>query len=71
MIYGATSKGTASSQLINKIASGNIVAYTSTLTWDEVVWAVLKLMGRNDALESSRKFLKFPNLRFIDVGESV
>ncbi len=53
------------------IENGKIDAATSILTWDEVVWVVLRLLGRKDALMQGRKLLGFPKLKFIDADEAV
>jgi len=41
------------------------------LTWDEVVWVVSKVLGRDDGISQGRKLLGFPNLEFINVDESI
>ena len=50
-----------------KISSGEVEAYTSCFTWDEMVWVVRKLFGVDLSLELGRKFLSFPNLKFLIV----
>ncbi len=54
-----------------KIEKGEIIAYTSTLTWDEVTWIIFKMMGKADSLAAGRKLITFPNLRFISIDENV
>ena len=46
-------------------------AYPSTLTWDEVVWIVKRLLNNEAAEEEGRKLLIFTNLKFISVDESI
>ena len=46
-------------------------ALTSTLTWDEVVWVVSKVMGRNEGVSQGKKLLGFPNLEFVVADENV
>lgn len=58
-------------ELLLKIESGELSAYTSTLTWDEVVWVVTKVLGREDGISQGRKLLGFPNLKFIPVDENI
>lgn len=58
-------------EILRKIERNRIIAYTSTLTWDEVVWVVKRTLGKADSLEIGRKLLRFPNLRLIDVSESI
>jgi len=46
---------------------GEIVGYTSTLTWDEVFYTIKKTNGFDKAIEASEVFLNLPNLKFINV----
>ncbi|MGI0079912.1 MAG: type II toxin-antitoxin system VapC family toxin [Nitrososphaerales archaeon] len=71
VVYGDSDRGKVAADLLRKIENGEVIAYTSTLTWDEVVWVVLKLLGKADSVETGRKLIKFPNLRFVDADESV
>ncbi len=50
--------------------AGKFTAYTSVLTWVEVVWVVSKVMGKADGIQVGRKLLSFPGLRFLDVTSS-
>lgn len=58
-------------EILKSIAKGELLAFTSTLTWDEVVWAVKKTMGKNEALNQGQKLLGFINLQFIGVDENI
>jgi uncharacterized protein len=58
-------------EILFKIESGALSAFTSTLTWDEVVWVVGKVMSRNEGVAQGQKLLGFPNLEFINVDEGV
>jgi predicted nucleic acid-binding protein len=58
-------------QILLKIESGQLPAYTSALTWDEVVWAVSKTLGRDDGISEGQKLLGFPNLRFVCADENI
>ncbi len=60
-----------SREVILSIEKGDIQAYTSTLTWDEISHVVEKLLGRTDAIETGRKFMNYPGLRFIIMDEDV
>ena len=60
-----------SKELLRNVADGRLVAYTSWLTWDEVVWNVLRTLGAADSIEAGRKLLNFPKLRFVECGETV
>ena len=57
--------------ILFSVEAGELEAYTSTLTWDEVVWVVSKTMGRSEAVNVGKKLLGFPNLKFIDVDALV
>ena len=57
--------------LLRSVAKGELSAYTSTITWDEVIWVVTKTMGKNEALNQGQKLLGFLNLKFISVDEHV
>lgn len=54
-------------EFLLKISSGEIEAYTSCFTWDEMVWVVRKLFGADLSLKLGRKFLSYPNLRLLVV----
>ncbi len=53
--------------VLERIEAGKIVAYTSVLTWDEVVWVVSRLLAKEDGVQVGQKLLSFPGLRFLDV----
>jgi len=59
------------SDILKKIATGELFAFTSVLTWDEVVWVVRKTMGFNEAQSQGQKLLGFLNLHFIEVNENI
>jgi predicted nucleic acid-binding protein len=65
----AQQKAKRAKETLLKIESGEISAYTSTLTWDEVVWVVSRVLSRDDGIRQGRKLLGFPNLEFINVDE--
>jgi predicted nucleic acid-binding protein len=67
----AQQKAKKAKEILHKIENGELSAYTSTLTWDEVVWVISRVMGRNDGIAQGRKLLGFPNLKFIDADENV
>lgn len=58
-------------EILVKIASGKINAYTSCLSWDEFVWVISKTLGRKVAVEEGKKLILFPNLRWIEINESI
>ncbi len=50
-----------------KLANGEIEGCTSTLTWDEIVYIIGKLVGKNESQVAGRKFLSFPNLKIVTI----
>jgi uncharacterized protein len=58
-------------QVLMDIEKGELPAYTSTLTWDEVVWIVKKAMGRDVAINQGQKLLGFTNLKWLLVDENI
>jgi predicted nucleic acid-binding protein len=71
VLYENTPESTAAEKVLKKIENTEITAYTSTLTWDEITYCVFKITGRFNSITAGRKFITFPNLRFIAVDESV
>jgi uncharacterized protein len=71
VIYGDSGRGKAATRILRKMENGEFSTYTSTLTWDEVVWVVRKTLGKGDSVEAGRKLIQFPNLRFVEVDEAV
>ena len=57
--------------ILLSIEKGELSAYTSTLTWDEVVWIIRKTLGRDQAIDQGKKLLGFLNLQWIAVDENV
>lgn len=57
-------------EILLKIASGKIEAYTASITWDEIVWTVRKLFGIELSLEHGRRFLSFPNLKLLGIKKT-
>lgn len=53
-----------------QIALAKVEAYTSSVTWDEVVWVVRRLFGIEDSVDEGKKFLGFPNLKVLGVRKS-
>ena len=73
VIYPAESepKAKKAKEVLLSVEAGKTDAYTSTLTWDEVVWVVSKTMGRSEGINQGKKLLGFPNLKFISTDSSV
>ena len=64
-------KAKKAKEILVQIENGTLLASTSTLTWDEVVWVTTKLLGKTDGITQGQKILGFPNLKFINVDEEV
>ncbi len=71
IIYDEASieKASRCRQFLLKIAMGRVEACTSTLTWDEVVWVVRRIVGEEQSISQGRRLLGFPNLRFLEIKE--
>jgi predicted nucleic acid-binding protein len=64
-------KAKSAKEVLQKIENKDLIAATSTLTWDEVVWVAIKLLGRSGGIAQGQKLLGFPNLSFINVDEGI
>lgn len=64
-------KARSSISLLRRLAKGQIDGCTSTLTWDEVVWAVRRFSGGRTAAKQGRALFDLPNLAFVSVDKSV
>lgn len=58
-------------KIIYKIVKKEIIGTTSILTWDELVYIIRKNLGKEIAITEGEKFLKMPNLVFIDVNKNI
>ena len=56
---------------IYDLASGVYEGVTSILTWDELAFVVRKFLGKDIAIKESAKFLKMPNLIFVDASKNI
>lgn len=63
-------KGEISRKILSELAHNRISATTSFLTWDEVVHVIKKYRGEI-AINEGGKFLRFPNLVFINVDRNI
>lgn len=68
---GEESKAVPAQKILQQVADGDMDACTSTLTWDEIVWAVKKALGYGDAIEEGLKFLSLPHLKLISADATV
>ena len=71
VLYNDLKESKLAREILSHIEKKNIIAYTSTLTWDEVSYVVEKTLGRTDAIEVGKKFINFPFLRFISVDDEI
>lgn len=69
MIYDVetVSEAARAKSFLREITLGRVEAYTSSITWDEIVWVVRKLLGVDISMHQVRIFLSFPNLRIFPV----
>jgi uncharacterized protein len=58
-------------QIITNMANRDFEAVTSLLTWDEIVYVLIKLRGKDFAVKEGKKFLEMPNLEFIRSDENI
>lgn len=71
LIYEEAGGAKAAAEVLKLVEEGQVTAYTSTLTWDEVVWVVRRALGKPDSVQAGHKLLAFPNLRFVPASEVV
>lgn len=57
--------------VLNSVEEGRIKGTISLLTWDEVAWAVWKLVGYEYALKASTSILRMTNMNFFGVNERI
>ncbi|MBO8180205.1 MAG: type II toxin-antitoxin system VapC family toxin [Archaeoglobus sp.] len=60
-----------SKEYLRKAADGEFNAYTSALTWDEVIYVVRKVAGFEESIRAGRILLKMPFLEFLDVDYAI
>ena len=59
-------KAQLSEKILFSLSRGEFYGFTSTLTWDEIVHVLKKKKGKEIAISEGKKFLKFPNLKFVN-----
>jgi len=57
--------GNRARALLGEVQQGKKHACSSVLTFDEIVWSVLRHRGREEAVAAGEGFLNFPNLKLI------
>ena len=58
-------------KILFKMVNKEFLGYTSVLSWDEIVFIVRKFLGKEIAIKEGEKFLKMPNLIFIDANKNI
>jgi len=61
----------AAAQFLESLARGTRKVSTATLTWDEVVYVVRRLLGPEDSIAKGAELLAFPNLTWLRVDLTV
>jgi len=57
--------GNRARALLGEVQQGKKHACSSALTFDEIVWSVLRHRGMKEAVTAGEGFLNFPNLKLI------
>ncbi|MBI3035879.1 type II toxin-antitoxin system VapC family toxin [Candidatus Woesearchaeota archaeon] len=73
-IFAAGSRseiGEKARKFLENLQLGNERAFTSSLTFDEVVWKVSQIRSFNDALSAGDNLVGMPNLIFLDVNTTI
>src|SRR3989344_2747821 len=73
-IYAAidvTAIGDKARKVIEEIENEVYTAYTASLTFDEVLWGILKSRDKETAYKAAESFLSISNLKIIDVDRSL
>ena len=73
-IYACTSEDTTGIEcqhILDALAKGKFRAVTSSLTFDELLYKLMRLKGLDAALLFTENFLAMPNLLLADVNESL
>ncbi len=69
--YAILGNKNAKEILIN-VVTGKLAACTSLLTWDELIWAIKRAIGRYDLAKiEGKKFMFFPKLKFLELNFEV
>jgi len=61
----------AAARFLESLARGARKVSTATLTWDEVVYVVRRLLGPEDSIAKGAELLAFPNLTWLRVDLTV
>ncbi len=58
-------------KLLESIQNGQLYASTSVLAVDEVMWAVQRLLGRQDAIDAAELLFSLDNLTLLDATPQI
>ncbi len=58
-------------KLLEEIQSGQLCAYSSVLAVDEVMWAVQRQLGRQDAIDAAEFLFSLDNLTLVDATPNI
>ena len=61
----------AATRFLESLARGSRRVATATLTWDEVVYVVRRLLGLGDSIAKGQELVEFPNLTWLRVDLGV
>ena len=61
----------AAARFLQAMAAGDRSVTTATLTWDEVVYVVRRLLGPEDSIAKGQELLALPNLKWYRVDLAV
>ncbi|MBI4016852.1 MAG: type II toxin-antitoxin system VapC family toxin [Candidatus Aenigmarchaeota archaeon] len=70
-IIAATEESGNAFELLTKIRNGEIMAMTSVLTIDEVLWVLKKVAGKEIAAQIAKAMFIFPNLTLVDATKEI
>lgn len=61
-LWESSEESKKANALLERVIAGSYPAATSLVTWNEIVWVLKRLAGKELALKQGKKFLEFPNL---------
>jgi predicted nucleic acid-binding protein len=70
-VYHEAGRGGTAKKILLRMTRGEIEGYTSSLTWDELVWVVKRIEGLDAARKAGAKFLQLANLKILSVNNVV
>jgi len=73
-VYAAINNGELGNRCrkkLSEIAKSDLKFYTSSLTWDELVYAIWKKEGKDKAIVEGSLFLQLPNISFLIINQII